>query len=96
MNIQISKSLATGLLSLMLFLIVTSVLFKPATALGTFTDFISATNFSVIGSASSSTLWAQTFNAGMQKDIGSFSGSGTSSLRNAACRAWFAGFCSVS
>ena len=55
------------------FLVVTSVLFEPDTALGTFTDFISAANFFVVGPANSgSTVWAQTFNAGLQTGVGSF------------------------
>ncbi len=55
------------------FLVVTSVLFEPDTALGTFTDFISAANFFVVGPGnSSSTVWAQTFNADLQTGVGSF------------------------
>lgn len=55
------------------FLVVTSVLFEPDTALGTFADFISAANFFVVGPTNSgSTVWAQTFNASMQTGVGSF------------------------
>lgn len=55
------------------FLVVTSAAFESATTLGTFTDFISASNFFVVGPApSASTVWAQTFNASTQTGIGSF------------------------
>ena len=41
--------------------------------MGTFTDFISAANFFIIGPANSgSAVWAQTFNASTQNGIGSF------------------------
>lgn len=55
------------------YLVVTSAVFEPATALGTFTDFISASNFFVVGPApNASTVWAQSFNAVTQTGIGSF------------------------
>jgi len=55
------------------FLVVTSATFETSDSLGTFTDFISTANFFVVGPANSgSTVWAQTFNAGMQTGIGSF------------------------
>ena len=55
------------------YLVVTSAAFESATTLGTFTDFISASNFFVVGPApSASTVWAQTFNASTQTGIGSF------------------------
>lgn len=56
------------------FLVVTSAAFETSDSLGTFTDFISAANFFVVGPENSgSTVWAQTFNAGVQTGIGSFS-----------------------
>jgi hypothetical protein len=55
------------------YLVVTSASFEVGTAQGTFTDFISAANFFVVGPASSgSTVWAQPFNDAMQLGIGSF------------------------
>jgi hypothetical protein len=55
------------------YLVVTSAAFDTTTTLGTFTDFISAANFFVIGPApNASTVWAQPFNATMQLGIGSF------------------------
>jgi len=55
------------------YLVVTSAAFESATTLGTFTDFISASNFFVVGPApNASTVWAQTFNATTQTGIGSF------------------------
>jgi hypothetical protein len=42
--------------------------------LGSFTDFISASNFFVVGpAANASTVWGQPFNAGIKTGIGSFS-----------------------
>lgn len=55
------------------YLVVTNAAFEPATTLGTFTDFISASNFFVVGPApSASTVWAQSFNMASQTGIGSF------------------------
>ena len=55
------------------YLVVTSAAFESAATLGTFTDFISAANFFVVGPApSASTVWAQPFDATMQLGIGSF------------------------
>ena len=51
---------------------VTSADFEPTSALGTFTDFISAPdNFFVIGPAlGGSTVWAQSFDAATRTGIG--------------------------
>lgn len=55
------------------YLVVTSAAFAPATALGTFTDFISASNFFVVGPApNANPVWAQSFDAATQTGIGSF------------------------
>ena len=56
------------------YLVVTSAAFEPATALGTFTDFISKPdNFFVVGPGlGTSTVWAQSFDAAAQTGIGSF------------------------
>jgi len=68
------------------YLVVTSAAFESATTLGTFTDFISASNFFVVGPApNASTVWAQTFNATTQTGIGSFTidpGAAWSSVAN--------------
>ena len=55
------------------FLVVTSASFETAAAWGSFTDFISASNFFVVGPGpSGSTVWAQQFDAATQTGIGSF------------------------
>jgi hypothetical protein len=55
------------------FLVVTSASFETAATWGSFTDFISASNFFVVGPApSGSTVWAQKFDAATQTGIGSF------------------------
>lgn len=55
------------------YLVVTSAAFAPTTALGTFTDFISASNFFVVGPAPNANLvWAQSFDTATQTGIGSF------------------------
>ena len=55
------------------FLVVTSASFETAAAWGSFTDFISASNFFVVGPGpSGSTVWAQRFDAATQTGIGSF------------------------
>lgn len=55
------------------FLVVTSATFASPTNLGSFTDFISASNFFVVGPArNGSTVWAQSFDATTQTGIGSF------------------------
>lgn len=55
------------------FLVVTSASFETAATWGSFTDFISASNFFVVGPGSSgSTVWAQKFDAATQTGIGSF------------------------
>ncbi len=53
------------------YLVVTSASFTP-TALGTFTDFISAVNFIVVGPAPESSSVSQVFDALNQTGIGSF------------------------
>jgi hypothetical protein len=55
------------------FLVVTSASFETAATWGSFTDFISASNFFVVGPApSGSTVWAQKFDAATHTGIGSF------------------------
>ena len=55
------------------FMVVTSASFETAAAWGSFTDFISASNFFVVGPGpSGSTVWAQRFDAATQTGIGSF------------------------
>ena len=54
------------------YLVVSSASFIPATPLGTFTDFISAFNFFVVGPAPDSTSVSQIFDALNQTGIGSF------------------------
>ncbi len=55
------------------YLVVTSAAFEPATALGTFTDFISVVDLFVVGPApNASPVWAQSFDATTQTGIGSF------------------------
>ena len=55
------------------FMVVTSASFETAAAWGSFTDFISASNFFVVGPGpSGSTVWAQQFDAATQTGIGSF------------------------
>ena len=55
------------------FLVVTSAGVDTAATWGSFSDFISASNFFVVGPApSGSTVWAQKFDAATQTGIGSF------------------------
>ena len=55
------------------FMVVTSASFETAATWGSFTDFISASNFFVVGPGpSGSTVWAQQFDAATQTGIGSF------------------------
>ncbi len=55
------------------FLVVTSADFETTSTWGSFTDYISASNFFVVGpAASGSTVWAQTFDAAKQTGIGRF------------------------
>ena len=55
------------------FLVVTSASFETAAPWGSFTDYISAANFFVVGPGpSGSTVWAQKFDAATQAGIGNF------------------------
>lgn len=55
------------------FLVVSSAEFRTGAGLGTFTDFISARNFFVVGNApNTSTVWAQRFDPTAQTGVGSF------------------------
>lgn len=55
------------------YLVVTSATFESITSLGTFTDFISASNFFVVGpSPTASTTWSQSFDESLQTGIGAF------------------------
>jgi hypothetical protein len=54
------------------FLVVTSAAFDPSSGLGTFTDFISADNFIVVGPSPESTSVSQAFDPTAMRGIGSF------------------------
>ncbi|MEQ6342808.1 MAG: hypothetical protein M3A44_14460 [Gammaproteobacteria bacterium] len=54
------------------YLVISSASFVPTTPLGTFTDFISAFNFFVVGPAPDNTSVSQTFDVLNQTGVGSF------------------------
>jgi len=54
------------------FLVVTSADFVPASSMGTFTDYVSAFNFIVVGPTPESSTVSQAFDPGLLTGIGSF------------------------